>query len=92
MYPSFDEAYQILKFKGPAQITSSIGTEYTVKAWVMQKGKRKGTPAILCLLEGGDRIYIHPDCWGLDNTCQGTRAGGIYNGSNSLWAWLNNHK
>ena len=88
----FDEAFRILKVKGPAQITSSIGTKYTIKAWIISKGIRKNEPVILAHPAGGGNIYIHADCWGMDFTCQGTRAGGIYNGTDNIFAWLNNNK
>lgn len=30
---------------------------------------------------------IHPDCWGENLTCQGTRAGGVYNGPYGIYDW-----
>lgn len=83
----FDRAFRILQLKGPALITSSRGTEYVVKAWIMRNGK----PAILASPKSGC-IYIHDDCWGKNITCQGTRAGGIYNGENNIYSWLENHQ
>lgn len=84
---SFHEAFQILQLKGPAQVISSRDTVYTVEAWTMRDGK----PAIRARPRRG-YIYVHFDCWGKDITCQGTRAGGIYNGKNNIYTWLKNHK
>jgi len=77
--PDFNEVYGLLYRKGSATVISSIGTKYTVTA---HNGK------ILAISEGGGRIYIHDDCWGNDKTCKGTRAGGIYNGSPSIFDWF----
>ncbi len=37
------------------------------------------------------RITVHKDCWGDALTCQGTRAGGIYNGPHSIFDWYDEH-
>ena len=84
---SFDKAFQILKANGPARITSSRGTRYTVEAWTM----RDGNPAIRAH-PGSGYIYVHSDCWGKDITCQGTRAGGIYNGTDNIYTGVKNQK
>ena len=89
---SFDEAFRILRLKGPTLITSSKGTEYTVYAHIISKGDRIGEQAIRAVVinkKNQERyIYIHSDCWGDDITCQGTRAGGIYNGMTNIYTWL----
>ena len=59
------------------KIISNRGTEYMIEA-------RNGN--ILAFPKSG-RITIHEDCWGKNITCQGTRAGGIYNGLNSIYDW-----
>ena len=84
---TFSEAFRILQLNGPARVISSSNTEYTVEAWTM----RDGNPAIRARPRSG-YIYIHPDCWTKNITCQGTRAGGIYNGENNIYTWLKNHK
>jgi len=84
---SFDDAFQLLQQKGPAHVISSRGTKYTVEARIM----RNGNTAIRAQ-PGSGYIYIHADCWGKDITCQGTRAGGIYNGENSIYIWLKDQK
>ncbi len=45
---------------------------------------RNGT--IIAFPKSG-RVTIHEDCWGKPITCQGTRAGGLYNGSYSIYDW-----
>jgi len=80
---SFDNAFRLLQLKGPARVVSSRNTEYTVEAWTMRNGKQ----AIRAMPKSGI-IYIHSDCWGNDITCQGTRAGGIYNGEDNIFKWL----
>lgn len=84
---SFDKAFQTLQLKGPARITSNRGTKYLVKA----RSIRDGKPAILAYPKSGC-VYIHSDCWGKDITCQGTRAGGIYNGKDNIYTWLEKNK
>ncbi len=84
---SFEEAFQILQLNGPAKIISSRGTIYGVEAWRMRDGKH----AIRAKLSPPSKgyIYIHADCWGKDITCNSTRAGGIYNGRDNIYDWLN---
>ena len=76
--PTFAEVYQCLESSGPAKVVSSKGTEYTVEA-----SNVNNAPAIIGRPASG-RVVIHEDCWGNDETCQRTRAGGIYNGSFSI--------
>ena len=83
---SFSEAFRILQLNGPARVISSRDTVYTVEAWTM----RDGNSAIRAR-PGSGYIYIHSNCWGKDVTCQGTRAGGIYNGKKNIYTWLKNH-
>ncbi len=83
---SFSEAFRILQLNGPARVISSRDTVYTVEAWTM----RDGNSAIRAR-PGSGYVYIHSNCWGKDVTCQGTRAGGIYNGKKNIYAWLKNH-
>jgi hypothetical protein len=79
---SFDQAYRILQAKGPAQITSRKGTEYTVYAHIISKNEREGELSIRAVVlnkKGLEQyIYVHADCWGAKETCQRTRAGGLY--------------
>jgi hypothetical protein len=84
---SFNDAYQLLQQFGPAHVISSRGTKYTIEAWTM----RNGDPVIRAK-PGSGVIYIHHDCWGKDITCQGTRAGGIYNGEKNIFVWLKEQK
>jgi hypothetical protein len=63
--------------KGPGKALSSKGTEYRIEA----KNHK-----IVAFPKSG-RITIHEDCWGKNITCQGTRAGGIYNGPYSIYDW-----
>lgn len=78
---SFDEVYQRLEAVGPATVVSSRGTEYVVKARFSRRGR------VIEAFPGGGRVTMHEDCWGDDTTCQGTRAGGIYNGDPSIYDW-----
>jgi hypothetical protein len=75
--PTFIEVYNKLLKKGNGKVISSRGTEYRVEA---RDGK------IIAFPKAG-RITIHEDCWGKNITCQGTRAGGIYNGKYSIYDW-----
>ena len=75
--PTFYEVYNKLIEKGPAKVISGKGTEYRVEA-------KNGN--IVAFPKSG-RVTIHQDCWGIAVTCQGTRAGGIYNGSYSIYDW-----
>ena len=76
---SFSEMYKMLEKKGPGKAISSRGTDYTIEARNEQ---------IIAKPRSGE-IIVHEDCWGNPTTCQGTRAGGIYNGSYSIYDWYN---
>jgi hypothetical protein len=83
--PTFQQVYDCLKKHGPARVTSSRGTSYEVHAeW------RKNQPVIVGYPRTGE-VRIHKDCWGQDITCQGTRAGGIFNGNPSIYDWYKKH-
>jgi hypothetical protein len=71
--------YKMLEEKGHGNAISSKGTLYKVEAknHSIVAFPRKGT------------ITIHSDCWGNSETCQGTWAGGIYNGPYSIYDWYN---
>ena len=79
--PSFSEVYELLLQKGPGKAVSSRGTEYRVEA-------KKGN--IIAFPRSG-RVVIHHDCWGEAITCQGTSAGGIFNGPYSIYNWFRDH-
>jgi hypothetical protein len=79
--PSFQQVYRCLQQHGPANVTSSRGTLYEVHAEV-----RRGQPTIVGYPRAGE-VRIHEDCWGLNTTCQRTRAGGIFNGNPSIYDW-----
>lgn len=79
--PSFQEVYDCLKYHGPATCVSSKGTRYTIRAEITS-----GRATIIGCPRTGE-IRIHEDCWGQKHTCQGTRAGGIYNGEPSIYDW-----
>ena len=84
--PTFQEVYGCLLHFGPATVVSNRNIEYTVKA-----GQVKGIMTIIAYPRSG-RVTIHEDCWGCPLTCQGTRAGGIYNGSYSIYDWYAEHR
>ncbi|HUT76271.1 MAG TPA: hypothetical protein VM285_01200, partial [Polyangia bacterium] len=63
--------------------TSSRGTEYRVSAVVARNGRRT-----LIARPRSGQVRIHDDCWGDDVTCQRTRAGGVNNGSPSIYDWF----
>ena len=79
---NFYEMYKMLDKKGPGKAISSRGTVYRIEA---------RNNSIIAFPKSG-RITIHDDCWGNSLTCQGTRAGGIYNGSYSIFDWYNEIK
>lgn len=74
---TFQEVHNLLEKKGSGKTISSRNTEYKIEA-------RNGN--IIAFPRSG-RITIHEDCWGLNVTCQKTRAGGIYNGIYSIYDW-----
>ena len=77
MAATFKNVYRMLEIKGPGRATSSRGTEYRIEA-------RDGS--IVAFPRSG-RVTIHYDCWLQSVTCQGTRAGGVYNGPYSILDW-----
>lgn len=79
--PTFDQVYACLQKHGPAVVISVRGTKYEVWAEL-----RKGRPTIVGY-PASSQVVIHDDCWGDSYTCQGTRAGGIFNGDDSIYAW-----
>jgi len=80
--PTFDAAYACLLAYGPAEVVSSRGTSYVVTAEQERTGRQ-----VIIARPGEGQVRIHENCWGEDITCQGTRAGGVYNGSPSIWDW-----
>jgi hypothetical protein len=75
--PTFKQVYALLAQKGPGRAESTSGTLYRIEAL---DGNIVGFPR-------RGRVTIHEDCWGQDITCQGTRAGGMYNGTYSIYDW-----
>jgi len=75
--PTFSEVYELLRLKGTGRAKSSRGTVYRIEA---KDGNIVAFP-------GSSRITVHADCWTHGKTCQGTRAGGIYNGPFSILDW-----
>jgi len=73
----FEKVYRMLEAKGPGRAKSHRGTEYKIKA----------VNGNIVALPRSGRVTIHRDCWLQPQTCQGTRAGGIYNGSYSILDW-----
>lgn len=82
----FNNIYNCLLNRGPAEVRSAKGTKYIVEAKVLSKGGRSGEKVIVAKPKSG-AIYLHEDCWGHDVNCQGTRAGRIYNGPYSIFDW-----
>jgi hypothetical protein len=82
MNPTFSAVYDLLLVKGPGKARSTRGTVYRIEA---RDGK------ILAFPRAG-RSTVHKDCWRQDTTCQGTRAGGIYNGPYSILDWYAQHQ
>lgn len=81
--PTFDEVFNRVRTVGEASVTSSRGTEYGVTAVVARDGRRT-----LIARPRSGQVRIHEDCWGDELTCQRTRAGGVYNGSPSIYDWF----
>jgi len=73
---------QALVRKGPGRAVSTRGTVYRVEA---KDGKIIAFPR-------SSQITVHEDCWRQNTTCQGTRAGGIYNGQYSIIDWFIEHR
>jgi hypothetical protein len=84
-HPTFAQVYRCLQRFGPACVVSSRGTEYVTTAEIV--GERE---TIVARPRSG-AVRIHEDCWGKNITCQRTRAGGIFNGSPSIYDWYHEH-
>ena len=83
--PSFDEVYDCLIINGPGYARGSKGGEYNIYAREISRIR-----TIDAEVKNGGHVYIHEDCWGHNHTCQGTRAGGIYNNCpTSIYDWYN---
>jgi hypothetical protein len=78
---TFMDVHRCLEKHGPATVKSRRGITY--KVWAE---RRKDEPAIVGYPRAGE-VAIHSDCWGSDITCAGTRAGGIFNGTPSIYDW-----
>ena len=76
---SFEEVWDCVRGKGEFRAVSTRGTEYRVTSET-SRGRK-----VLIARPRSGAIYVHADCFGQDITCQGTRAGGIYNGHPSVW-------
>jgi len=76
--PTFAEMHAALRLRGPGRAVSSLGTNYKIEA-------RGGN---IVAFPKSSRTTVHEDCWAQDTTCQGTRAGGIYNGPYSIFDWF----
>ena len=81
--PSFDEVFYRVRRAGEISVTSSRGTPYRVSAVVARDVRRT-----LIARPRSGQVRIHKDCWGDAITCQRTRAGGVYNGSPSIFDWF----
>jgi hypothetical protein len=81
--PSFKEVFDRVRRAGEVSVTSSRGTPYLVSAIVARDGRKT-----LVARPRSGQVRIHEDCWGDDLTCQRTRAGGVYNGSPSIYDWF----
>ena len=81
--PTFDEIFERVRRAGEVSVTSSRGTPYRVSAVVARDGRRT-----LVARPRAGQVRIHEDCWGDELTCQRTRAGGVYNGSPSIYDWF----
>lgn len=79
--PTFDQVYRCLQKHRLARVRSGRGTDYDV-----YPEHRRGGPAIVGYPRIG-QVVVHEDCWGDNTTCQGTRAGGIFNGNPSIYDW-----
>src|SRR5258706_9712026 len=83
--PRFSEVFARLRASGPATVVSSRGTRYHVTAEDLTRGQ------VIVARPRSGQVRIHEDCWGQDITCQGTRAGGVYNGLPSIYDWYAAH-
>lgn len=75
--PTFQQVYEVLVNCGPGRALSSRGTEYRIEA---------RNRSIVAFPRSG-KVTVHEDCWLNNKTCQGTRAGGIYNSPYSIIDW-----
>jgi hypothetical protein len=71
--------YERVHRAGNVRVVSSRGTEYRVTAEVAKSGRT------LIARPRSGQVRIHEDCWGEDLTCHGSRAGGVYHGSPSIF-------
>lgn len=79
--PTFSDVFERLQTYGPACVVSIRGTTYRVTAEIVI-----GTKTIVGRPRSG-AVRVHEDCWGERLTCQGTRAGGLFRGSPSIFDW-----
>lgn len=77
---SFDDLWACIRGRGTFRAVSTRATEYRVTAETNRAGQR-----VLVARPASGAVYVHADCFGQNITCKGTRAGGIYNGSPSVW-------
>jgi hypothetical protein len=77
---TFEDVWGCIQKRGTFVAVSTRGTEYRVTAETNRARQR-----VLVARPGSGAVHVHADCFGHDITCQGTRAGGIYNGSPSVW-------
>lgn len=77
---SFEDVWACVRSRGTFLAVSTRGTEYRVTAETNRAGLK-----VLVARPGSGAVHVHADCFGDNITCQGTRAGGIYNGSPSVW-------
>jgi hypothetical protein len=73
--PTLRQVDDLLKLKGPGRAEYSKGTIYRIEAL---NGNIIAFPR-------SERVTMHQDCWGENITCQGIRAGAIYNGPYSIY-------
>lgn len=83
--PSFAVVFACVRAMGGADAVSTRGTRYRITATVS-----RGREVLIARPRSGE-VRIHQDCWGQDLTCQGTRAGGVINGSPSIYDWYEAH-
>lgn len=76
----FEDIWTCIQSRGTFVAVSTRGTAYRVTAETNRAGQK-----VLVARPGSGAVYVHADCFGDDITCKGTRAGGIYNGSPSVW-------
>lgn len=74
---SFDKVYALLQEKGPGKLKVRNNSKYSIEA---RDGNIIASP-------GKRLIIMHEDCWENRETCQGTWAGGIYDGPYSIYDW-----